>query len=144
MDATLTLDCVSLNEPFATALVLGHKTEESRNGSIFRECGGRLIGVRSGGQKWDASRGTPTFDPSLALPSKGDRTIMGVVRMGETRPKGQLAAEYGEDAVSAAVGLPFARVGANCTEVTKGQLGRATVWSASPIERRCSEKVRRW
>ena len=96
LNQTLRLPALSLQEPFADALVRGAKTVESRNSSMLAPFAGLLVAVRSGCGRWPTSRGQPT----VAGPSKGTGVISGVVHLGATQSKQSLAAVCGEDAVA--------------------------------------------
>ena len=117
LDDKLTLDCYSLQELFASAMVMGLKSEESF-GNPTKYTAGKLVGVRSGTRRWDPDKqGAPGFLSGYNLPKRGDATVIGAMRLSEARPKGVLARAIGEQATADRVGLPYDHVGAFCASV---------------------------
>ena len=118
--------CLSLQEPFASALVLGVKSLESRSTPLLRGYAGTRMGIRVGCKEWGAVSGgakrqatRPPPLPAMArvprLPGKGK--VVGVVAWGVTMTKAEAAEQVGKAEVARRVGLPYEHVGAFVTEV---------------------------
>ena len=92
-----------------------NKTEESRNNLMLAPYSGGLVALRRGRQNWPGSKPC-TLPPIETTP---DGLVSGVMLLGDTRTKFELASKIGEEGVSASVGLAFEHVGTNCSEIVR-------------------------
>jgi hypothetical protein len=116
------LAAVSLQEPFASLVLDGVKTLETRSEPILAGLEGQWLAIRMGRIPWESSRGRPLkrARPGAADAWKG--TVAGVVRVGRTMLKGEAAVQSvveGEKQVERRACLPFSKVGMYVTELSE-------------------------
>ena len=113
MEELLTLPALSMQEPFASEVLRGAKTVESRGTDILEPLAGQLLAIRRGKQRWDPKKnGQPCCDLQSGYT---DGRIAGVVRIRSTSTKTDMVGSIGRDALTARVGLPYASVRRYCT-----------------------------
>ena len=110
------LPAVSLLEPFASAVLTGLKTSESRGWPMLTGLRGHLLLIRAGEGKWQGVR--PMVEPQDSLLAGSRGKVCGVVRVGRTERKGVAALRLGgKDGVASRVRLPFDAAGEFVTDL---------------------------
>ena len=98
------LPAITLKQPFASALLSGAKTLESRSSPALSYLAGGLCAVRAGRRSWDPADGQPTLSFSAGSLA-ADGLVHGVVRLQGTTSRREAADRLGPETVSARVGL---------------------------------------
>ena len=87
---SVTLNCISMQEPFCSLLMCGIKTEESRNNNGLSVLEGQRLAVRLGFKTWEGSKNHLTALQPLPPHLRGQ--VVGTVLVGRTRTKEEAAA----------------------------------------------------
>jgi hypothetical protein len=132
MDELLSIPALSLQEPFASEVLNGDKTVESR-GADFLKCVARqggLLAIRRGIRGWNRKYG----EPLRSGPCCPDGCVAGVVVLGPTCTKSEMARLLGgRDSLAAAVGLPYEAIRRYCTQLAAPVLLPSPFSYAGPL-----------
>lgn len=119
----VTVPCLSLQQPFATLLLDGVKTLETRERPLLTPFEGERMLVRIGGKPWTGP--PPTRRPRADAPTC-TLVIAGAVTIGRTRRLANAELVYGKERVAAEAGLSV--TGGFITEVFDAE------WFPSPLK----------
>ena len=114
VEEVITLPTLSLRDPFASDVMNGRKTYESRSSNMLSAYAGKVVAIRRGRSVWDDARGVPIHGYTHAVP---DGRIVAVALLGRTVTKESLLERIGQGTISDSVGLDYDHVGPYCTPI---------------------------